>query len=156
MVTKSSEFAKKDIGMVKTYQSGVAQAAAHRLINRVVTNYLLIYKLSPMQWFAVGYIYDAGESGIRMGDLAKELGTTLPYITNKVALLESKGMVEKLSYEGDSRIKILKVTDEFSPIIEEIENGLRIRMRKELYHEDNITREELNNYVHVLYKIIGN
>ncbi len=153
---KSSNFSKKDISQITTYQSGIAQAAAHRAINRTVTDYLLAYGLTPMQWFAIGMIYDASPAGLRLSDLARALDTTLPYITTKIALLESKGIVQKTTHKGDSRIKLVAIVPAWQETIEEIELGLRERMRQELYSEVNLSRDELSTYIHVLYKIIDN
>lgn len=152
---KSSNFSEKSLSQITTYQSGIAQASAHRLINRVVTDFLLAYGLSPMQWFAIGMIYDSSPAGIRLSDLAKTLDTTLPYITNTITLLESKGIVKKLTHTGDSRIKLVSIVSDKETMIEEIEAGLRERLRDELYGEDNISREELAIYIQVLYKILN-
>ena len=108
-----------------------------------------------MQWFAIGYIHDAGPGGMRLSDLAKALDTTLPYITNKIMLLESKDFVQKVTHSGDSRIKLVSIVPSFSSTIDEIETGLRERLRKELYGSDHITRDELSTYIRVLYKIIS-
>ncbi len=151
---KSSNFSQKDISQISTYQSGIAQAAAHRQINRVVTDFLLTYNLTPMQWFAIGFIYDASPSGVRISDLARALDTTLPYITNTVTLLESKGFVQKITHSGDSRIKLVSIVPRQKKTIIAIETGLREQLRTELYSEDRISREELSAYIHVLYKII--
>ena len=107
-----------------------------------------------MQWFAVGMIYDAGEQGIRLSDLTRKLSTTLPYVTNMVALLESKGMVRKVAHAGDSRIKLVSVAPKYKRTVESIERGLRDHMRTNLYAVDGITREELQTYISVLYKIV--
>jgi DNA-binding MarR family transcriptional regulator len=153
---KSTTNYQKDISQITTYQSGIAQASAHRVINRVVTDFLLQYGLTSMQWFILGHIYDAGESGIRMSDLMRRVHTTLPYITNTVALLESKGTINKIGHEGDSRIKLVKVSASYISTVNEIESGLRDHLRQTLYTEDNIEREELQNYITVLYKIVQN
>lgn len=154
-MSSSSDFAKKDISQITTYQSGIAQSTAHRVINRIVSDYLLEYGLTAMHWFTVGIIYDAGEKGIRISDLTKKLQTTTPFVTNTITLLESKGLVQKVAHAGDSRIKLVSITPGFIPTVEEIEKGLREYMRKALYAESNVTREELQAYIHVLYKIIG-
>lgn len=151
---KSTADSQKDISQITTYQSGVVQASAHRLINRVVSDYLLQYGLTAMQWFIVGFIYDAGTNGIRLSDLTKKLDTTLPFITNSVNLLESKGIVKKLTHSGDSRIKLVLVTESFRPQVDEIETGLRNHLRQTLYREDGISRQELQDYIAVLYKIV--
>lgn len=153
---KSTANSQKDISQITTYQSGIAQASAHRVINRVVTDFLLQYGLTSMQWFILGYIYDAGSSGIRMSDLMRRVHTTLPYITNTVTLLESKGVIHKIGHEGDSRIKLVKVAPSYIPTVQEIESGLRDHLRQTLYAEDNIERQELQNYITVLYKIVQN
>lgn len=154
-MSKSTDFSEKDISQITTYQSGIAQASAHRLINRFVTDHLLAYGLTPMQWFAIGYVYDCAEAGCRLSDLARKLDTTLPYITNTIALLESKGIITKVTHSGDSRSKLVSITPSYRATVEEIESGLREQMRKKLYSEDKITRDELQAYIHVLYKIIN-
>ena len=151
---KSTVFSNIDISQIATYQSGIAQASAHRVINRVVSDYLLIHGLTAMQWFAVGMIYDAGTQGIRLSDLTRKLATTLPYITNMVTLLESKGMVRKVTHAGDSRIKLVSVAPKYKRTVEGIERGLREHMRTNLYDVDGISREELQTYITVLYKIV--
>lgn len=151
---KSTEFSDFDISQIATYQSGIAQASAHRLINRMVSDYLLKHGLTAMQWFALGTIYDAGSSGIRLSDLTRKLSTTLPYVTNMVALLESKGMVRKVAHVGDSRIKLVSVSPKYKRTIESIERELRDHMRANLYDNDGISRDELQSYISVLYKIV--
>lgn len=155
-MVKSTDFSKIDISQITTYQSGIVQAAAHRAINRAVSDYLLQYGLTSMQWFTLGAIYDGGEAGMRLSDLMRKLDTTLPYITNSVALLESKGFVRKVSHAGDSRIKLVSITPKHRKTMESIEQGLRQHLRQVLYRDDNITRDELQDYITVLYKIVAN
>lgn len=143
-----------DISQIATYQSGIIQASAHRVINRLVSDYLLRHGLSAMQWFAVGIIYDAGDQGIRLSDLSRKLSTTLPYVTNMVALLESKGIVNKIAHVGDSRIKLVTIQPKYKRTVERIERELRDHMRDNLYQNDGVTREELQAYITVLYKIV--
>jgi DNA-binding MarR family transcriptional regulator len=154
MMPKSTNSQEIDISQIATYQSGIAQASAHRAINRLVSDYLLMHGLTAMQWFALGTIYDAGDQGIRLSDLTRKLSTTLPYITNMVALLESKGMVRKVAHAGDSRIKLVSVTPNYKKTVDSIERGLRDHMRVNLYQNDGISREELQSYISVLYKIV--
>ena len=154
MMPKSTEFSKIDISQIATYQSGIVQASAHRIINRVVSDYLLKHGLTAMQWFAIGAVYDAGSKGIRMSDLTRKLSTTLPYVTNMVSLLESKGMVRKVTHAGDSRIKLVSIAPKYKRTVESIERELRDHMRDNLYDVDGISRDELQTYITVLYKII--
>ena len=153
MMQASSNQPKINLAQITTYQSGIAQASAHRVINRVVSDYLLEHGISAMQWFTIGTIFDAGEKGIRLSDLMKKLQTTLPYITNTVTLLESKGIVQKVSHAGDSRIKLVSITPKYRRTVRQIEAGLRDHLRQTLYNEDDISRQELQDYITVVYKI---
>ena len=154
VMPKSTNSQQVDISQIATYQSGIAQASAHRIINRVVSDYLLKHGLTAMQWFAIGTIYDAGSEGIRLSDLSRKLSTTLPFVTNLVSLLESKGMVRKVAHAGDSRIKLVSVTPKYRRTVDTIERELREHMRATLYADDGISRDELQAYITVLYKII--
>ena len=146
---------KKDMARVTTYQSGIAQASAHRVINRVVAEYLVRYDLTAMQWFIIGCIHDAGESGISLGELRLIIGTTLPYMTNTINVLESKNFIQKKNHAKDARIKVVTVLPQSIELVEEIEAGLRDELRDTLYSVDHITRDELQTYITVLYKIIN-
>jgi DNA-binding MarR family transcriptional regulator len=145
---------KKDISQITTYESGVVQAAAHRLTMKIKTDYLSQYDLSVMQWFVIGFTYDAGIDGIRLSQLMKSLDTTMPFITNLVNTLELKGIINKVSDITDSRVKIAKLHPSYLSKVEEIETGLRETLRNELYRHDHITRDELSDYISVLYKIV--
>lgn len=145
-----------DIAQIATYQSGIIQASAHRIINRLVSDYLLRHGLTAMQWFAIGTIYDAGEQGVRLSDLNRKLSTTLPYVTNMVTLLESKGAILKIAHGGDSRIKLVKINPSYVSTVLQIESELRDHMRANLYTADGVTRDELSSYITVLYKIVRN
>ncbi len=144
---------KKDISQITTYQSGVMQSTAHRILGRIKTEYLSQYNLTSMQWFVIGYAYDAGDIGIKLNDLMKQLDTTMPFITTIVNALESKGILYKISDTKDSRVKIAVLNQPYRSTVEEIEEGLREELRARLYREDNISRQELVAYIAVLYKI---
>jgi DNA-binding MarR family transcriptional regulator len=144
---------KKDISQITTYESGVVQSAAHRLTMKIKSDFLSQYGLTTMQWFIIGFAYDAGKTGIRLNSLMKYLDTTMPFITNLVNALELKGIIQKTSDTTDSRIKIARLNPSYKQEVEEIEAGLRAKLREELYTHDGITRDELNNYISVIYKI---
>ncbi|RWZ78287.1 MAG: MarR family transcriptional regulator [Candidatus Microsaccharimonas sossegonensis] len=154
-MNKTNNYHQKDLAQITTYQSGIAQASAHRIINRVVSDYLLRYDLSAMQWCIIGYIHDAGDTGVTLTELGRVLGTSFPYTTNVITLLESKGVISKKVHVKDSRIKLVTVNKEYEGVVDDIEAGLRDELRKSLYNTDNISREELQTYIRVLYKIIA-
>lgn len=153
-MNKSSHLSDKDISQISTYQSGVAQASAHRIINRSISDFLFKYDLTAMQWFIIGHVYDSGKTGMTLGALGRILGTTLPYTTNTINLLESKGIIVKQAHATDSRSKVVTLHPDYHHTVEEIESQLREHLRGVLYGNDHISREELQSYISVLYKII--
>lgn len=144
---------KKDISQITTYESGIMQSTAHRVLGRIKSEYLSQYNLTSMQWFVIGLVHDAGKSGIRLNDLMKTLDTTMPYITTVVTTLEAKGILHKVSDTQDSRVKLAILNPTYKSTVDEIEHGLREELRSRLYREDHISREELGTYIAVLYKI---
>jgi DNA-binding MarR family transcriptional regulator len=150
---KSTSNQLADIHAITTYQSGIVQATAHRMLTRFVSDYLQRYELTAMQWFIIGLIFDNGSRGIRLTDLSIQLGTTLPYTTNIINFLESKNIVVKKTHSTDNRIKIVSIHPSYDKTIREIEVGLRDEMRTTLYTANHITREELQTYITVLYKM---
>ena len=144
---------KKDISQITTYQSGVMQSAAHRLMSRMKSQYLSQYELTARQWFVIGFVYDAGTKGIRLNELMKILDTTMPFVTTIVNMLESKNILYKTSDMTDSRVKLATLNPKYRHTVEEIESGLREELRTELYEKDNISREELQAYITVLHKM---
>ena len=143
----------KDISQITTYQSGVMQSTAHRVLGRIKTEFLSQYGLTSMQWFVIGYVYDAGSGGIRLNDLMKTLDTTMPFITTIINMLESKNILHKVSDTTDSRVKIAILNPNYQSTVEECEPGLREELRSRLSAEDHISRAELKTYIGVLYKI---
>jgi DNA-binding MarR family transcriptional regulator len=143
----------EDISQISTYESGIMQSTAHRILGRIKTDYLAKYGLSPTQWYIIGLAYDASTAGIRLSDLKNILDTTMPFITTTVNHLESKGILQKISHTEDSRIKIARLNPAYIKTVRKIEEGLRQELRDRLYNQDNISREELSAYIHVLYKI---
>lgn len=139
------------LASVTTYQSGVAQASAFRVVKHHTAHFLKDYNLTCMQWFTIGTILDAGSEGIRISDLARELDTTLAYMTNTINLLESRDIILKRSHQYDARTKIVSVNPTYRATCKRIEMALRQHLRDILYQ--NIDHDELKTYVSVLYKL---
>lgn len=140
-----------NLSAISTYQAGVVQSQAHRKLKKAVASFLLPHGLTMMEWFALGLIKDAGESGLSTTALAAALQTTLPYTTNLINHLVNKGFVLRQTHSKDSRSKILRIDPEVIKMCEAIEIDLRENLRKLIYA--NISPEELQIYVKVLYKI---
>jgi DNA-binding MarR family transcriptional regulator len=141
----------KDLSQITTYQSGIAQSTAYRRLNQHFSKILIKHELTVMQWFVLGTIYDAGQTGVRVTDLAEKVDTGMPFLTNMINLLESKKLVERVIHQGDARAKLVLVTSRFQDQCPKIEADLRHELRNSLYA--TITPEELRTYISVLYKL---
>jgi DNA-binding MarR family transcriptional regulator len=140
-----------DMRKITTYQSGVVQASAYRNLNKHFTALLKDHGLTCMQWFVVGTIYDSGSDGITMTDLARKLQTGIPFTTNTINLLESKGMVERKDGEKDNRNKFVSISPDFISQCESIEKDLRAKLRESIYQ--HITPDDLRIYIKVMYQL---
>lgn len=138
------------IGDMTTYKVGALQAAANRSLKKLGDQLLKEYGISSMQWHIIGSVLDAGKEGARISDLAQSLDTTLPFLTNNVNLLESKGILERKNSSSDGRSRLVTVSAKFLPVCKEIEINLRAKLRDSLYSK--VTPEELHTYLKTLIK----
>ena len=125
--------ASGDLSRLTTYQAGIIQASVNRTLQKVSDDALKPYGISKMQWMILGSILDAGSMGARATDLAKTLDTTLPYLTNSINYLESRGMVTRTDNKHDSRSKLAIIHPDFVPKCAEIEETLRTALREAIY-----------------------
>jgi DNA-binding MarR family transcriptional regulator len=133
-----------------TYQVGATESAAHRALRKHKDACLQEYGITGMQWYIIGTVLDAGRKGIRITDLADQLGTTMAFMTNTVNLLESKTILARSESGEDSRSRAIHITPKFKPQCKKIEAELRAKLRKSMYSK--VTPEELAIYVKVMTK----
>ncbi len=136
---------------ITTYQAGIAQAAAHRTLQKYCDQILKPYGITKMQWLIIGTVHDSGSKGIRISNLAQMLGTTMPYMTTSVNLLELKNILTRSDNKQDSRSKLVTVADNFAAQCDEIEATLRDSLRKTIYSD--IDSEEFRVYMKVLFQL---
>lgn len=136
---------------ITTYQAGIAQAAAHRTLQKYCDHVLKPYGITKMQWLIIGTVLDAGPNGIRISNLSQMLGTTMPYMTTSVNLLELKNILARSSNKQDSRSKLVTVSSDFAAQCEEIEMTLRDSLRRTIYADIDPT--EFHVYMKVLFQL---
>jgi DNA-binding MarR family transcriptional regulator len=142
---------KGNISNITTYQAGILQSVVNRTLQKHSDTILRKYGLTKMHWLILGSILDAQNKGVRITDLAKTLGTTLPYLTTTINLLESKGMVARANHETDSRAKLVVIDPAFAERCQEIESAMRTALRKTIYA--NVDPEDFHTYMKVLYQL---
>ena len=136
---------------ITTYQAGVLQATTHRNLQKHSDNILKKFGITKMQWLIIGTVHDAGSEGIRLTELTEKLDTTMSYLTNTVNLLESKGILDRVSDTTDSRAKFIRINQKFSPKCTEIEKDLRDELRKSIY--SHVKPEDFAIYLKVLHQL---
>lgn len=140
-----------DLSTVTTYDSGIAQATMHRKLQKFCDDVLKPYGITKMQWLIVGTVYEHRQTGIRVSDLARIVGTNLPYMTNSVNVLEHKNILERLENQLDSRSSIIAIESDFAPKCKKIEQTLRDALRQKIYAD--ISPDDFRIYLKVLYAL---
>lgn len=132
----------------KTYHVGALESAAHRSMRQYKDALLSTYGISGMEWYVIGAVADAGPEGKRITELAKLLGTTMGFLTKTVNILEIKGAVRRVANAKDARSNYIVLDESYLKTCNEIEEQLRIELRKAVY--DKLTPQELATYIKVL------
>lgn len=139
---------------IPTYRAAVAQSRAQRALKIKVSELLKQHGITMMQWSIIGLIFEAEKPGLRISDLAKELNTSMAFITTIVNILEAKGVVQKSSHERDSRAKVVRLSDEFKPKVGEIERLMHAQLDEWLATRAN--KNDVSTYFTVLSKLAEN
>jgi DNA-binding MarR family transcriptional regulator len=140
-----------NLAKVPTYHAGIAQSKAYRVLRQFMGELLRNYNLTMMQWSIVGLVYDAGASGIRITDLARQLDTTMAFVTTNINMLVAGGYVQRTVDAKDTRSRIVAINPDAQAKVIKIEQELRASMRDVLYKEIDPT--DLASYVKVLNQI---
>lgn len=143
--------ARDDLARVTTYQAGIVQAAAHRSLQRECDRILKPFGITKVQWLIIGAVLDAGRAGISVTRLTQVLGTTMPYMTTSINLLESKGWLVRTSNQLDSRSKLVTIAEGNVACCADIERTLRAGLRKTIYAD--VDPIEFHTYLKVLFQL---
>ena len=140
-----------NISKLTTYQAGASQARFNRKLQTLCDQILEPYGITKMQWLIIGTVLDEHETGIRLSELAERLGTSMPYLTTTINLLESKDILERESSTKDTRAKIIRVAKGYQRTCKKIEDALRDGLRKEIYAK--IDPAEFRVYLKVMQQL---
>lgn len=143
--------ARADLARVTTYQAGIVQAAAHRSLQKECDRLLKPFGITKVQWLIIGAVLDAGKPGISITKLTQVLGTTMPYMTTSINLLESKGWLIRTSNRQDSRSKLVTIAEGNVACCEDIEKTLRTGLRQTIYAD--VDPVEFRTYLKVLFQL---
>ncbi len=136
----------------KTYQVGLLQTKAYRVLKRHTTKLLEPHSISSVEWAMLGLLYDAPK-GMRLMNIADELGVEAPFVTTMNSKLSQRGFVTHTADPDDNRAKVVCLTKSGNGFVNETELYLRHEM-KMLFKDISIN--DLLSYLQVLQKLIEN
>jgi MarR family 2-MHQ and catechol resistance regulon transcriptional repressor len=131
--------------MLTTYNTGLLQAKAYRVLKSYMSGHLLKYGLSMPQWAFLGVVFDAKK--MRLVELAQFLDVEAPFATNLADQLQKKGYVKRIADKEDRRAKYIVLTSKGEALVPEIEEDTKNAMRLIYKH---ISPVELATYIKVL------
>ena len=140
-----------DTSKLTTYQAGAAQALLNRKLQKLCDEALAPYGITKMQWLIIGTVYDTQKSGIRLSELSETLGTSMPYLTNAINMLESRGILVRRESAEDTRAKLILVSPKYNRVCKEIERTLRATLRKSIYAR--VDPAEFRTYLKVMEQL---
>lgn len=139
---------------IPTYRAAVAQSRAQRALKIKVSELLKTHSITMMQWSIIGLVFESGKDGMRISDLAKELNTSMAFITTIVNMLEAKSVVEKTNHERDSRAKVVRLSESFKPKVKEIETQMHSQL--DTWLNTRADKNEIGTYFTVLNRLAEN
>ena len=108
-----------------TYQVVISQARAFRTLRNFLVETLKQYDLTLTEWLMIGRVVDTAGKGVRISELAEELGVEMPVITNLVNRAEKTGWVIRITDPDDKRAKRIYSTKEGGQKACDIEGDIR-------------------------------
>ncbi len=149
-MSKLMRIARLALSNPKTYQLGLVQAKAFRILKQQTGAALEPYGITTTEWAFLGMLFDQPD-GIRAGEAADELGVEAPFVTRLVKSLEGRALIETKSSSEDSRAKVLCLTTAGSAFITEVEPVVRAALRT---LARDLSRKDLLGYMGTLEGIV--
>lgn len=135
--------------MPTTYETGLLQAKAYRILKTVVTQSLEEYQLSTTEWALIGYVFKNKQ--MRSSDIAGLLGVEAPLVTHHINALEARGILARQPDPTDQRAKIIILTNDGKKMVPRIEQDVKAAT-KQLLGKNGV--RDLLGYVRVLQSIV--
>jgi DNA-binding MarR family transcriptional regulator len=133
---------------LRTYQAGLLQAKAHRVLTSYMTEALAPYGISLPEWALLGLLKD--HKVLRPSEIADHLGVKPPVATAHLKRLDSAGLIHRNQPADDSRVVEISLTPEGIRKVDTIESRLRVDLRGFL---KGIKVADLITYIRVLAKL---
>ena len=102
----------------------------YNLINNEISSYLSHFNLSPGKFNVLMVIkHQGGEEGISQVDISKKLIVSAPNMTRLLDKLEKEKLIERFTQEGDRRVKLIKITEKGSRLLDDAWPGYTTKLK---------------------------
>ncbi|MGH7237167.1 MAG: MarR family winged helix-turn-helix transcriptional regulator, partial [Candidatus Saccharimonadales bacterium] len=108
--------------------------------------------LTPTYWSILGCVTEA-RNGIRLAEVATQLGVKAPLITMLADDLVNRGLVQRVPHHTDKRAKLLVIQPEGKRLVKTVEQALTTHLNQLL---QGVSTDEMTVYNKVLRTIIAN
>lgn len=103
--------------------------------------------------WAIKYLYENRDKEVFQKDFEMQFSIRRSTATNMLKLMESNGLIERLSVPQDARLKKIVLTDKAIKIHKQIEKNIA-QFEKQL--AKGLSKEELDSFFNILDKIKNN
>lgn len=140
---------------MKNIEVGKELALVHHMIKRWVENQCQcdLGKVSMANGHILMYLKDHEDTDVYQKDFEEEFGITRSTASKIISLMETKGIVERCSVEGDARLKKIVLTELGDKMAQYIVDG-RATMESRMI--DGFSEDELNQLFTYLQRIKDN
>ncbi len=135
-----------------TYNVGLLQAKAYRLLTHRTNMLLAPYGLTSVQWAMLGVLFDNAQP-LALVQLAEKLEVDPPFITVLVAGVEKTDLIKIEAHPKDRRTKLVSLTHKGRKLVPEIEKILRREMKTSIH---GVNLRHLLGYYKTLQAIVAN
>lgn len=142
---------KENKTLLSSYNAGLLQGKAYRVLSDHVSTTLQPFDLSITEWKILGQLYD--KEKLQLNEIAKILEVEPPLITKLVARMETKDLVSRTANLDDKRVKIVEISKQGKKLIPEIEKKVKQSLKNLL---KGVNLHDLVIYAKVLKAIAAN
>ena len=140
-----------DFRNLPSYQVEIMQAAAFRTWRSMLSQILKKHDITAMQWAVLGLVHESKTDGMSIGALAKELATSLAFVTSTVNQLVEKKLLVRENDPKDNRGRIITLAPKHTDLVDKLETEIKEEVKR--IFTGKISRIELGMYAKVLTKL---
>lgn len=134
----------------KTYNAGLLQAKAFRILKKHTNNALQPMDISATEWGILGILLNNSQ-GLRLSKIAGLMGVKAPFVTQSMAILMEKNFVNIDNDKSDTRVKIAKLTAAGKDFIKKAEPLVAKEIKKTF---SEVSIRNLLGYLSTLHAVV--